>query len=96
MSSQESTQENDPSIIDYKDWPSHVKAEINSMIMDNLNKDLDKLYPDSINSYQINSNNQFIQLENQNKINDSVTLFFYQIKQNKLIKDLKFIIIHLI
>ena len=77
MSSQESTQENDPSILDYKDWPSNVKDEINSMIMDNLNKDLDKLYPDSINSYQINSNNQFIQLENQNKINDSVTLRLY-------------------
>ena len=74
MSYQESTQESDPSQIDYKSLPSYTDEELYSKIMENVNKDLDNLFPESINSFQINTNNQPFQPSPQRNINNSFNL----------------------
>ena len=93
MSYQESTQESDPSQIDYKSLPSYTDEELYSKIMENVNKDLDNLFPESINSFQINTNDfkKYETIKSLNKIKD---LYIKKINEDSntiknLLKDVK-------
>jgi len=86
MSYQESTQESDPSQIDYKSLPSYTDEELYSKIMENVNKDLDNLFPESINSFQINTNNQPFQPSPQRNINNSFNLNLFPVGSQNILR----------
>ena len=86
MSYQESTQESDPSQIDYKSLPSYTDEELYSKIMENVNKDLDNLFPESINSFQINTNNQPFHSSPQRNINNSFNFNLFPVGSQNILR----------